>query len=181
LTHAGNELIMSRLSILVALAVAAIGFWPTCCPAQIFITRNEDGLLSFRAEGDQVGAEVVGLNLLSSAGLLLPDPNEPPDPSPFTVLLESNPDQIAYGILPDPLVLGPEQFLTAGYQGSRGQFLAADFEFDWGNDTQNDATVLEYIPEPSAAALAWLSLLVGLPTLRRWKFSHPAETTAREG
>lgn len=106
---------------------------------------NDDGMIV--VSGDNIS--LVGFELQSSDGLLVPVPNN--NPQPFQLLLANNEKQIAYAAPSEPVLLTGDLVLGAGYDGSPEQFYA-DIVGEWGGLTENVGGQINLSPVTSAPA-----------------------------
>lgn len=109
---------------------------------------NDDGLIV--VSGDNIS--LVGFELQSNDGLLVPVPNN--NPEPFQLLLANNEKQIAYAAPSEPVLLTGDLVLGAGYDGTAEQFYS-DIVGEWGGVTENvggEINLLSPVTTPSADA-----------------------------
>ena len=141
-----------------------------CCNAYsqgLTASLNEDSFVVISGTSDPL----VGFELQSAAGLLVPVPGN--DASPFQLLLANTPSQIAYAAPSAPVELDGNLVLAVGYDGTLEQF-NQDVTGEWGGtvasvggtiDVSSPATPL--VPEPSGLAILLGMLLLGTKRRRR--------------
>ena len=106
---------------------------------------NDDGLIVVSGEN----ISLVGFELLSGDGLLVPVPNN--NPEPFQLLLANNERQIAYAAPSEPVLLSGDLVLGAGYDGSAEQFFT-DIVGEWGGLTEDAGGAINLSPLTTAEA-----------------------------
>lgn len=139
---------------------------------------NADFYLSLDAETSRLvlhgsQEEIVGIDLQSDSGFLVPGPSD--DSSPFEFSLVNTNTQIAYGSLGRVSISG-EVALPAGWHPEQHAEFSPDNIFaqvglamNGGLNEQlvEDVSVVPFVPEPSSGLLACLSLLSALFLRRR--------------
>lgn len=97
--------------------------------------------------------ELLGLDLKSAGGFLVPIPNN--DPAPFSFLLENISTQITYASLSDAVLLDGEIVLSARYVGPEST-RADDLVGEWGGpvlDGMINFQQTPQVPEPASNLL----------------------------
>ena len=132
---------------------------------------NDDGFIVLSGEG----LTLVGFELKSAAGLLVPVPEDNADP--FQLLLANNTSQIAYAAPGAPVTLEGELILAAGYNGTVESFFS-DVSGNWGGPVVDvggaisisipQEPLAEILPEPSGLQMLCVGAFV-LAMLRRRK------------
>ena len=133
----------------------------TIALGQVTSQVNSEGYVVLSGEG----VELLGIDLISAAGNLVPDSPGDLDASasPFAFTLSNAEDQVTYGNLTDPVLLDGELVLGLKYAGDSADF-AADMSGSWGGPVA-DGTIA-FVPEPNGYLMA-LFAVIGLLGWRR--------------
>ena len=146
---------MNRIrALLCFLAVATVA---DTSRAQVDLTVSPDGQIVLLGKG----IDLVGVDLISSGGYLVP-PNED-DPDPFAFFLENTSSQVTYGVLGTSVPLDGELPLSAYYQVSENVDISQDLaQSQWGGLGDGNQGPIGFplppTPEPGAGSLAVLGL-----------------------
>ena len=125
---------------------------------QIIISTN-----GFDVTGNGADVSMVGLEVLSFSGSLIPF--DPAIADPFAFFLSNTPDSIVMASVPAPAVVADDQIKI----GFRGDFEIEDFNVSYGDaDSQRIAVHLmsHPYPEPGSGGMAVVAAL-GLLGIRR--------------
>lgn len=138
--------------------------------AQLTGSVNEDNLIVLSASGDPV--ELIGIDLLSEGGYLIPVPGDPASAAPFGFLLSNTANQVTYGSVGAAVTIEGELQLAVGYDTGAGD-ITSDLVAQFGDLTPDSAPIAiafspasPIVPEPGTGLMLLLGS-AGLGLFRR--------------
>ena len=136
------------------------------CRAQVDLTVSPEGQIVLLG----TGIDLVGVDLISAGGYLVPPDEDNPDP--FAFFLENSSSQITYGVLGTSVPLDGKLPLTAYYRTSDNVDIAQDLaQSQWGGLGDGNQGPIGFplppTPEPGAGTLALLGCVCLFGITRR--------------